>query len=235
MSLNVFRLIPAIAMTLTSASAAFATPFTLTFEGVGDNAQILDFYNGGTDSQGNAGVNYGVRFGSNALGLVDGDAGGNGNFANEPTPSTTMFFLSGTAVLNYAPGFTDGFSFFYTSLNFDGVVRVYAEENASGALLGELVLSVNSGPGRCTGDPIGEFCNWTAAGLDFSGVAKSIDFGGTVNQIGYDNITFGSSDPTVRPVSEPGGLALLVLAGFGAVASRCNRRPVLQKPGAAVE
>jgi MYXO-CTERM domain-containing protein len=223
MSMKRNAVLAAVAMAAACSASVQAAPFTLTFEGVGNNAQILDFYNGGTDSQGNSGVNYGVRFGGNALGLVDGDAGGNGNFANEPTPSTTMYFLSGTAILNYAPGFRDGFSFFYTSTNFEGVVRVYAGENAAGTLLGELVLGINSSPGTCSGDPGGDFCNWTAAGLDFAGVAKSIDFGGTVDQIGYDNITFGSSDPTVKPVSEPAGFGLLALAGIGAVASR--RRP----------
>lgn len=220
MSNKIHRILTAVAMTATCSAAVHAAPFTLTFEGVGNNAQILDFYNGGTDSQGNSGVNYGVRFGSNALGLVDEDEGGFGNFANEPTPSTTMYFLNGTAILNYAPGFTNGFSFFYTSVSFEGVVRVYAGENAAGALLGELVLGINSSPGTCSGDPRGNFCNWSAAGLDFAGVAKSIDFGGTVDQIGYDNITFGSSDPTVRPVSEPAEFGLLALAGVGAVASR---------------
>ncbi|HTQ79133.1 MAG TPA: hypothetical protein VMM92_03995, partial [Thermoanaerobaculia bacterium] len=32
-------------------------------------------------------------------------------------------------------------------------------------------------------------------GVSFSGVARSVDFGGTANQIGFDNITFGSQTP----------------------------------------
>lgn len=58
-------------------------------------AAINNFYNGGTDSQGNSGVNYGVNFGSNALAAIDYDAGGTGQFANEPSASTTMTFLTG--------------------------------------------------------------------------------------------------------------------------------------------
>ena len=85
-----------------SASAA-AVVITLDFEGIGDQASIDNFYNGGTDSLGNSGTNYGVAFGSNTLGIIDADAGGTGNFGNEPTPDTIMFFLTGSAVLNYAP------------------------------------------------------------------------------------------------------------------------------------
>ena len=60
-------------------SAAFATPasadvVTLDFEGVNATypsgfAQVLDFYNGGTSSDGTSGVNYGVSFSDNALAI----------------------------------------------------------------------------------------------------------------------------------------------------------------------
>ena len=128
-----------------------------------------------------------------------------------------MFFLSGTAILNYAPGFTDGFSFYYSSST-DAFVNVYSGENATGTLLGSIHLSAQAFDG-CSGDPTGQFCNWTAAGVAFAGTAKSIDFGGTVNQTGYDNITFGSSIPTIP---EPSTYALMALglAGVGAIARR---------------
>ena len=42
----------------------------LTFEGVGDQAAVNDFYNGGTDSAGNSGPNYGINFSSTSLGLI---------------------------------------------------------------------------------------------------------------------------------------------------------------------
>src|SRR4051812_11391033 len=58
---------------------AAAAPVVLTFEGVGDLAGILNFYNGGADSQGHTGPNVGVSFGAGALGLIDQDAGGTGN------------------------------------------------------------------------------------------------------------------------------------------------------------
>jgi len=203
---------------LLSSLPTSAAVIVLDFEGAGNAAQLLNFYNGGTDSQGNSGVDYGVEFGSNALSLIDADAaGGSGNFANEPSPSTVLFFLTGTAVLNYAPGFDTGFSFFYSSST-AATINVYDEVDAAGNLIASLILTAQH-TSNCTGDPSGTFCNWTPIGVSFAGTAKSIDFGGTVNQTGYDDVTFGSSTPGGGGTSipEPATLALfgLGLAGLG--------------------
>lgn len=209
-----------LAMTVIAAALsqnAHAT-IVLDFEGAGSGAQLLNFYNGGTDSAGNSGTNYGIAFGSNALAAIDSDDGGSGNFANEPSSKTTMFFLSGSAVLNYAAGFDTGFSFYYSSST-AASVKVYDGIDATGTLLADIPLTAQFNQG-CTGDPTGGFCNWTAVGASFAGIAKSIDFGGTVNQVGYDNITFGSSTPGKVP--EPASLAL-VGAGIAAIL-RTRRR-----------
>ena len=205
-----------------AAAPASADVIVLTFEGAGDQAMIDDFYNGGTDSQGHAGTNFGVEFNANALSLIDADAGGDGNFANEPTPDTILFFLSGTAILNYAAGFDTGFSFFYTSST-AATVNVYDGLNATGNLIGSINLLAQSSD-NCTGDPTGGFCNWTAGGVAFAGTAKSIDFGGTTNQTGYDNITFGSERPgTGNPIPEPATWALMI-GGFAMAGSVLRRR-----------
>jgi PEP-CTERM motif len=194
------------------AAPAVAAVIVLDFEGAGDQAALLDFYNGGTDSQGNSGVNFGIEFGANALSLIDADAGGSGNFANEPSPSTILFFLAGTAILNYEPGFDTGFSFFYSSST-AATVNVYDGLNATGNLIGTIDLAAQHTL-NCVGDPSGTFCNWTPIGVSFNGIARSIDFGGTVNQTGYDNITFGSATPG-DTVAEPATLTLLGLGLAG--------------------
>lgn len=205
--------------TLCAMSAASAAVVTLDFEGLENNEQILNFYNGGTGSLGSSGVNYGIVFGTNALALVDSDAGGGGNFANEPSPSTIMFFLSGSAVLNYAPGFDTGFSFWYSTTTFSGSVNVYDDINAGGNLLGTISLSALGT--SCVGDPSGSFCNWAIGSLAFNGTAKSIDFGGTVNQVGFDNITLGSVNPSEVP--EPATVLLVGAALLGLGTTRLRR------------
>jgi hypothetical protein len=182
---------------------------TLTFEGCGDLAFVQDFYNGGTDSLGNSGPNYGISFGANAQAVVDFDSGGNGNFANEPSPNTALFFLTGSARLNVAAGFTTGFSFYYSSLT-AATVTVYDGLNATGAVLGTLTITAQYNGNACAGDPNGAFCNWTIASLLFAGTARSVDFGGTPNQCAFDNIAFGADTPPPPP---PAGQAAYVLVG----------------------
>jgi len=214
-------LLMAVAVAAISAPTASAAPFTLDFEGVGDFANIQNYYNGGTDSRGNAGPNYGVEFNANTLALNQFNP--LANFALPPSGDTIMFFLTGTAVMNYAPGFDTGFSFFYTTVSFSGSASVYDGLNATGNLLGTIQLDA-LGNGPVPGDP---FSNWRIGNLAFNGVARSIDFGGTVNQVGYDNITFGSIDPTgsaADPVPEPASLTLFGLGLGGLVVLRHRRR-----------
>lgn len=205
-----------LAATLTSAHAA---PITLTFEGLGDFSAINDFYNGGTDSLGNSGTNYGVQFGANSLALYEQNP--QANFSGEPSPHTVMFFLTGSAVLNYAPGFDTGFSFYYTTTSFTGKVDVYSGLNKTGTLLGSIILpALGAGP-----DKANPYSNWKVGSLAFAGTAKSIDFSGTVNQVGYDNVTFGSTNPNTGTVPEPGAYATLAAClGMAPLIARMRRR-----------
>ena len=202
---------------LALSAQANAAVITLDFEGVGNNQAVGNYYNGG------AGTNYGVSFSGPTLALVDADAGGSGNFANEPTKDTIMFFLqANNATLDFAAGFTTGFSFFYTSST-AATVNVWSGVGATGSILGSINLAAQH-TNNCVGDPNGTFCNWSAIGVNFAGTARSIDFGGTANQTGYDNITFGSSRPG-GVVPEPATWAMMLL-GFGGMGAvlRSRRR-----------
>ena len=166
----------------------------LDFEGLGNDDPINNFYNGGTSGYGNSGANYGIEFGD-AIGLIDFDAGGTGNFANEPSPSTIMVFMDANqAYLNVAAGFTTGFSFYYSSFSI-GAVSVYDGLSGTGSLLATVNLPSNFNLNNCTGDPDGLVCNWDPIGVAIAGTAKSVVFSGGVLSIGFDDITFGSLTP----------------------------------------
>jgi hypothetical protein len=209
------------AMLATAPAMASPVVFQLTFEGLQNLEAVENFYNGGTGSLGSSGPNLGISFGSNALAIIDSDApGGTGNFGGEPSPDTVLFFLSGSAVLNYAPGFTTGFSFFYSAINQPGVVNVYDGLDATGNLLATINLPLT--PFNGAPDPTGQFSPFVAAGVVFAGTAKSIDFGGTVDQIAFDNITFGTDNPIID-VPAPAALGLFGLGLLGLGLARRRR------------
>jgi hypothetical protein len=191
---------------------AFADVIMLDFEGIGNLNPVGDYYNGA------GGPDYGVSFSGATLAIVDSDAGGTGNTANEPSPNTVMFFLDDNhAMLNAAAGFTTGFSFYYSSSQ-SSSVTVYDGLNGTGNVLAQLPLSAQYDLG-CTGDPNGEYCNWTAVGASFDGTARSISLAGTADHVGYDNITFGA----VVPVPEQSEM-LMLAAGLVAVGLAARQR-----------
>lgn len=205
----------AAAATVAIMAPASAATIVLDFEGIGNLAAINEFYNGGTDSQGNSGPNYNVSFApGGALGIIDSDKGGSFN-GNAYSGKTAMIFLDNAAVLNYAAGFDTGFSFMYATPNTPGSVSVYSGLDKTGTLLGTIDLPIN-GPGN---GPGGIYSKWSVGSLGFAGTAMSIDFGGTANYIAYDDVTFGSITPGVP---EPSTYALMALglAGVGFMARR---------------
>ena len=214
------------ALSLTAAGAASASVITLTFDALngGLNEEPLAYYAGGFGSDGTGpGPNYGITFSPNTItGCTQPYPCANTNSALPPSAPNVIFFLSGGAdTMDVAGGFTTGFSFFYSSVNVPGVVNVWSGLDGTGTLLATLNLPVtpaNGAPG-CLGEP---FCPYEEFGVSFTGTAMSVDFGGTANQIGFDNITLGSN---VAPSPEPATWALMLVgfAGLGA-ALRSRRR-----------
>ena len=199
---------------------ANAQPTLLDFEGLGDNEQVLDFYNGG------AGGNLGISFGDGAQAFISESAGGTGNFTNEPSPDTAALFLStsGTSfVMNVPAGFDTGFSFFYSAnaTNPPTPVNVYDGLNGTGNLLATIALPNNAFDG-CNPGINGTFCNWDPIGVSFAGIAKSVDFSAVANEVAFDNITLGSETPCLNQaqcvqVPEPTSvIGLLAISALGA-------------------
>jgi hypothetical protein len=210
-------------LALSVSGFANASLIILDFEGIGNTANINDFYNGGTDSQGNSGVNYGISFGTNTLGLIDSDAGGTASIANEPSGESVMFFSTGSAILNYAAGFDTGFSFFYSSAK-SATVDIFDGINGTGNILGSIDLAAQN-TDNCIGDPNGNYCNWTNIGASFAGTAKSINFGGSANFIAFDDVTFGSEVAgEATDVPEPSTLAIFALGIMGLASRRFKKQ-----------
>jgi hypothetical protein len=211
------------AMLLGLATAPASAVIVLDFEGLDDLEAVVNFYNGGLGGGGSGpGPNYGIVFSSNALAAIDSDAGGSGSFGGEPSPSTAMFFSTGTAIImDVAAGFDTGFSLFYSAPDRPGSINVYDGLGGTGILLATLTLPLT--PLSGAPDPTGAYSPFVPLGVAFSGIAMSVDFGGSAGEIGFDDVTFGSVTPgNVDNVPEPMALSLLCagLLSIGAVRRR---------------
>jgi hypothetical protein len=216
----------AIALTAMPAKAGI---IDLTFEGLAPYPQtevtIGSFYNGGMDGAGVTGPSLGITFPDNALMLAlntttqtpsNTSRGGLGDPASQ---LGGLFFLVGSSTfLDFPTGFDTGFSFNYTAFSTPGSIQVYSGVDGTGTLLATLDLPVTG-----VGCPAynADFCPFFPAGVTFSGVAESINFGGTADQIVFDDVTFGSSSPGPG-TPEPASLILLGsgLLGLGVLGRR---------------
>jgi len=213
-----------------TAVTASAGVIDLTFEGIapypnGNNVQILNYYNGGTSSIGTSGTNYGISFPDNALLIclntvsVSCSNTSRGGVGDPNSQTGGLFFLTGSSTfLDDPAGFDTGFSFDYTAVNEGGTINVWSGLDGTGSLLATLTLPTT--PSTCSG--LGSFCPFFPIGISFAGIAKSIDFGGTANQIVFDDITFGSVTPG-GGVPEPGSV---VLMGTGLMALLFSARKI---------
>ncbi|HEY6292762.1 MAG TPA: PEP-CTERM sorting domain-containing protein [Terriglobia bacterium] len=204
-----------------AAQAAMAGTVVLTFDQLGNEEAVDNYYAGGFGGNGTGpGPNYGITFSSNSLAITSVDAGGSGNFNDNPSGNNIVFFLSGAAdTMNVAGGFTTGFSFYYSAVVYPGYINVWSGLNDTGTLLASLDLGVTpEGGGTCNT----AYCPWVPIGVSFDGTAQSVDFGGSANYIGFDNITLGASTPG-GAAPEPASL-MLFGSGLVGLASRIRRR-----------
>jgi hypothetical protein len=213
--------------TLLGASAlacASVSAQVLTFEGLQNNETIGNYYDGGFGGSGSGpGPNYGITFGSDSLALISSAAGGDGNFANNPSGDTVAYFLSGSGdIMDSTGGFNTGFSFFYAA-NGDvgtGSVTVWSGLDGTGTELASLTLPGTPSP----------YTVWAPIGVTFAGTAESAVFGGAANFIAFDDITLGSSTAGSLPAPDNTGLSIYVLAALGlAGASWASRKQALAK------
>ena len=142
----------------------------ITFEGVGNLAPIPEF--DGIQSPG-------------WLGIIDADAGGTGNFANEPSPQTIAFWLGGDpstrdiVLTNKA----SRVAFLFTS----SVPVTMEALDETGAVLDRAVGAPNYNGG--SGDPTGDFNRWDPLSVSADGNRiKTVRVSGNTNQTGIDNL-----------------------------------------------
>jgi hypothetical protein len=226
---NVKLLSVAAVAILATAMSAQAGVIALTFAGVSsqpypfsDNPEVLNFYDGGTSSDGTTGTNYGISFPSSAQviclnTLADATCSNTSKGGLGPAGSmqTAMFFLNAsTTFLDDPAGFTTGFAFDYVAVNDGGSIEVWSGLDGGGTLLASLTLPTTP-IGPCAGYG-GTFCPFVDEGLTFAGTAMSIEFDGVANQIVYDDITFGSAIVGGGGAPEP-GTVFSVVGGLAAI------------------
>ena len=192
-------------VTFGMSTSSMASVIVLDFEGIPSDTAIGNYYNGA------GGPNYGITFSGNSLALSAG------NYDNNPTPPNILYYLSGgAATMNVASGFNTGFSFYYAASQ-GGTVNVYDGLNATGNVLASVNLSATPSP----------YYVWEKTGVSFNGTARSVDFGGTADLVGFDNITLGSAIASPgSPAPEP---ASMILIGTGIAGMAALRRKKKQQ------
>ena len=192
---------------------------------------IENYYNGGTSSIGTSGTNYGVYFNSNALvvclntaGVVCSDTSRGGLGDPNSQEGGLLTYAGDQIVVNDPAGFTNGFSFFYTTAVTSGQsANIYSGLDGTGTMLG--TISLGSTPWDGCGPPYNQtsvYCPFVPIGVSFTGTAESVVINEYDNTIVFDDLTLGSATPDPAPTPEPSSLAMLLAAVIAG--SACLRK-----------
>lgn len=220
---------PGISSDTSGPNGSPANPDGAVTRGNGTDCTFVDFEGVGNDQP--VGTVSGVpevTFGASWLGLIDEDAGGSGNFANEPSPDTVTYFLSSVDPIDFDTG-VQYVELYYSASSVSLPVTLTAWDGVGGSgnevdsVQGNTVGSSLDGA-DCTGDPTGAFCGWSLLTLSApSNTIRSVTLAGAeANQFGFDNMRYCTSIPPDAPSIPAAGMALLatLLVAGGALAAR---------------
>ena len=204
-------------------------------------ADILNYFNGGSDSVPNDGTgpSLGIQFSANATAQLPGDnaATGDGKFENNPSGSNEVVYFgfsnSTAAYVNYAAGFT-GFNVNYSYSNNSGAAGeayLFSGLNGTGTLLGTVNLGPATSNIQTCSVSTDAYCTWQSTSLAAGSLAESVVFGvpgltagGTstgapVEAMEFDGLKFTGANPVPLPAS-----VWLMLSGFAGLAGIARRR-----------
>jgi hypothetical protein len=212
-----YKIVAAACFALTTFSASASPIPILNFEGSADGALIQDFYNGGTDSYGNYGGNYGVTFSGGIVRVVNG-----------------LTYLTNVSSIRIANAFYNGVSFSYSTRQVpysNGLTPDYAPDDddfraellpapGSGVDLNDSSYLGNTTTGYCQHMPQ-QFCLFSGA---FISAMPGVPLGGFnfSRNAALDTIAFGSIALPANEwaVPEPTTLATLGLGILGLIGTR---------------
>ncbi len=158
-----------------------------------------------------------VTFGPEWLSLVDSDAGGSGNIANEPSPDTIAFQIGPMTPIELSEGVRFVRVHFVADPSATPVeLYAYDGPGAGGNLVSFDTRSTGgvNPPALCTGDPTGSFCLWDALTVVSAtdDIRSLLAYNLAPGAVGYDDLTWCQGPPDLlygAAFSGPDGLATL--------------------------